>query len=141
MESAQTFNFELVSPEKKLIAEQAWQVTIPGEDGTFGVRAGHMSLVASVRTGVIEVISAQGQAPKKIFITGGFADVTAKNCTVLAEEAVNLADLDASKLEHDIRTLQEKLNLAQDPIEKARLTRQINTAKAKLDALSAKKAA
>lgn len=141
MEQATTFNFELVSPEKKLLAEQAWQVTIPGEEGEFGVRAGHTSLVASIRPGVIEVVSTQGAAPKKIFITGGFADVTATNCTVLAEEAVNLADLDAGKIEHEIRALEEKLKLAQDGVEKSRLTRQITTARAKLDAVRPAKAA
>lgn len=133
--ASDTFNFELVSPERKLLAEQAWQVTIPGEDGTFGVRAGHMSLVASIRTGVVEVIATQGAAPQKIFITGGFADVTATNCTVLAEEAVNIADLDAGKLEHDIGVLKEKLNVASDDIEKARLKRHLATTTAKLAAV------
>jgi F-type H+-transporting ATPase subunit epsilon len=132
METNTTFNFELVSPERKLLAEPAWQVTIPGEDGTFGVRAGHMSLVASIRTGVVEVVSAPGEAAQKIFITGGFADVTATNCTVLAEEAVNVADLDAAKLEHEISQLKEKLNVASDDVEKARLNRHLVTATAKL---------
>lgn len=141
MEQANTFNFELVSPEKKLIAESAWQVTIPGEEGEFGVRAGHTSLVASIRPGVIEVISQQGAAPKKIFITGGFADVTATQCTVLAEEAVNIADLDAGKIEQEIRALEEKINIAQDGIEKARMVRQLTTARAKLDAVRPRKAA
>lgn len=141
MEQANTFNFELVSPEKKLLAEQAWQVTIPGEEGEFGVRAGHTSLVASIRPGVIEVISQQGGAPKKIFITGGFADVTATQCTVLAEEAVNIADLDAGKIEQDIRALEEKINIATDGVEKARMVRQLTTARAKLDAVRPRKAA
>ena len=39
------FNFELVSPEQKLISETAYQVSIPGEEGDVGVRAGHMALV------------------------------------------------------------------------------------------------
>ncbi len=141
MEQANTFNFELVSPEKKLLAEQAWQVTIPGEEGEFGVRAGHTSLVAAIRPGVIEVISHQGAAPKKIFITGGFADVTAKNCTVLAEEAVNVADLDAAKIEQDIRNAEERLKIAQDAVEKNRLVRQLSTARAKLVAVTPRKAA
>lgn len=141
MEQANTFNFELVSPEKKLIAESAWQVTIPGEEGEFGVRAGHTSLVASIRPGVIEVISQQGAAPKKIFITGGFADVTATQCTVLAEEAVNIADLDVGKIEQEIRALEEKINIAQDGVERARMVRQLTTARAKLDAVRPRKAA
>src|SRR5690606_27751406 len=136
-----TFNFELVSPEKKLIAETAWQVTIPGEEGEFGVRAGHTSLVAAVRPGVIEVISQQGAAPKRIFIAGGFADVTATQCTVLAEEAVNIADLDSAKIQQEIVVMEEKLKVVQDGVEKSRLTRNITTARAKLDAVRPVKAA
>ena len=140
-EGQDTFNFELVSPERKLLEEPAWQVTIPGEDGTFGVRAGHMSLVASIRTGVVEVVTQPGAAAQKIFITGGFADVTATNCTVLAEEAVNLADLDISALEHEAASLQEKINVEQDSVEKARLNRRLAVTRAKLAALSAQKKA
>ena len=75
-----TFNFELVSPEQKLISEQAYQVTIPGEEGDVGVRAGHMALVMTVRPGVVEVIRTEDGTKEKIFIAGGFADISQTNC-------------------------------------------------------------
>lgn len=135
-----TFNFELVSPDRKLMSESAWMVTIPGEDGTFGVRAGHMSLVASIRPGVVEVITEAGKPAQKIFIAGGFADVTATNCTVLAEEAVNVAELSAEKIEQEIKNLTEDMAAANDA-EKVRLSRALTLAKAKLSAVSGKLAA
>jgi len=88
--NVQQFDFELVSPERKLMSEKAWQVTIPGEMGNFGVRAGHSSLVSAIRPGVVEIVENEGDAPTKIFIAGGFADVTAMNCTILAEQAINI---------------------------------------------------
>lgn len=136
-----TFNFELVSPDRKLMSEPAWMVTIPGEDGTFGVRAGHMSLVASIRPGVVEVITESGKPAQKIFIAGGFADVTATNCTVLAEEAVNVADLSAEKIEQEIKNLTEDMAAATGDVEKARLSRALMLAKARLAAISGKLAA
>ena len=52
----ENFDFELVSPERKLMSKKAWQVTIPGYEGDFGVRAGHASLVSSIRAGVVEIV-------------------------------------------------------------------------------------
>ncbi len=134
---AQNFNFELVSPEKILVSETAWQVTIPGEEGYFGVRAGHMSLIAAVRPGVVEVVVKEGDAPRKIFIAGGFADVTAKNCTILAEQAVNVSELDASVIESDLSKLKEQLAVANDIVTKSQIHKKIALTAIKLEAAKA----
>lgn len=131
------FNFELVSPEKILASEPAWQVTIPGEEGYFGVRAGHMSLMAAIKPGVVEVVAKEGDAPKKIFIAGGFADVTAANCTILAEQAVNVADLNAAAIEQDIANLNDEIKVASDTTQKSILQKKLAMAAAKLDAAKA----
>ena len=135
-QNAENFDFELVSPERKLMSEKAWQVTIPGEEGNFGVRAGHSSLVSSIRPGVVEIVTTQGDAPTKIFIAGGFADVTAGNCTVLAEEATMLDDLDQAEIEKDVANLETKLSNAKDAVETIRYTKQLALAKAKLTAVT-----
>jgi F-type H+-transporting ATPase subunit epsilon len=132
---SQTFNFELVSPEKILVSESAWQVVIPGEDGYFGVRAGHMSLIAAIRPGVVEVIAKEGEQARKIFIAGGFADVTAQNCTILAEQAINVSDLDAVKIEQEIANLNDELKLASDEGQKSILHKKLTLAHVKLSAV------
>ncbi len=131
-----TFNFELVSPEARLISEPARMVTIPGEEGDFGVLAGHMPLIATIRPGVVEILAANDSAPRRIFIAGGFADVNAESCTVLAEEAVNVADLNAAEIEQMVRNLQEDMGLAKDDMERARISRRLTTARAKLQAVT-----
>ncbi|MAZ76374.1 MAG: ATP synthase F1 subunit epsilon [Micavibrio sp.] len=131
-----TFDFELVSPERKLMSEKAWQVTVPGEEGNFGVRAGHSSLVSSIRPGLVEIVSNQGDAPTKIFIAGGFADVTASNCTILAEEALKFEELDRVEIEKEVSGLENKLSETKDDIETARYTKQLDLAKAKLTAVT-----
>lgn len=85
-----TFHFELVSPEKKLLSETAFQVTAPGTEGEFGVRAGHMPLLATLKSGVVEVIRNKGDKPQRFQINDGFADVTATTMTILAESATAL---------------------------------------------------
>ena len=132
--TATQFNFELVSPEKILVSEPAWQVIIPGEEGYFGVRVGHMSLIAAIRPGVVEITQKEGDAPKKIFIAGGFADVTAKNCTILAEQAVNLNELDAVAIEQDIANLNDDLKHATDMTQKTLLHKKLELASFKLQA-------
>lgn len=132
-----TFNFELVSPEKILVSEPAWQVTIPGEEGYFGVRAGHTSLLAAVKPGVVEVVKTEGGAVEKIFIAGGFADVTAKNCTLLAEQAVPVSDIDAVKTAQDLANLKEDLARAASAVDRAQIEHRIRLANAKLTAVQA----
>ena len=132
-----TFNFELVSPEQKLLSEPAFQVTIPGEEGDVGVRAGHMALVMSVRPGVVEVIRSEGGEKEKIFIAGGFADISQTNCTVLAEEAVPVANLNAEKLSEEVAYLTEKLAMEANEEAKAPLYKKLTVATAMLNAVKA----
>ncbi len=131
------FNFELVSPEQKLISETAYQVSIPGEEGDVGVRAGHMALVMSVRPGVVEVIRTEGGEKEKIFIAGGFADISQTNCTVLAEEAVPLSALKAEALQNELTRLNEDMGFAESAEEKTRLTKRITIVSAMLSAVKA----
>ena len=134
--NVQQFDFELVSPERKLMSEKAWQVTIPGEMGNFGVRAGHSSLVSAIRPGVVEIVENEGDAPTKIFIAGGFADVTAMNCTILAEQAIKLDEMSQETIEKSINDLEGKLAATNDNVEQVRFTRELALEKAKLTAVT-----
>jgi F-type H+-transporting ATPase subunit epsilon len=104
--------FELVSPERLLISAEVDMVVVPGTEGDFGVLPGHAPLVSSVRPGVIEIHD-EGKAADRIFIAGGFAEVTGAGCTVLAEEAVPVAELDRPGLEQRISDAEEDLEDAQ----------------------------
>lgn len=130
-----TFNFELVSPEEKLISEPASMVVIPGEEGDFGVLPNHSATISSIRPGVIEIFANDNEEPRRIFIAGGFADVSETNCTVLAEEAVNVNDLNKDDLEQTIRNLTEDLGMAEGDNDKARIEQKLLLAKAKLAAV------
>lgn len=137
LENAQnTFNFELVSPEEKLISEDAWQVVVPGEEGDIGVLPGHSPWVVSVRPGVVTFYKEEGSAPQKIFIAGGFADISATNCTVLAEEAVNVNDLNQADLEKQISNLTEDLGLVEGAADLKKVEKALAIAKAKLSAVT-----
>ena len=137
MSENKTLNFELVSPEAKLLSTEAWQVSVPGSEGQMGVRPGHTSIVSLAKTGVVKVWAEEGAEPQSIFIAGGFADITAGNLTILAEEAVNVSDLDATALEQEINNLNDELKLEENEQRKNRLADRMKIASEKLKALAA----
>ena len=98
---AEKVKFELVSPEKILLSEAVEMVVIPGAEGNFGVLPGHAPLISSVRPGTIEVYEGNNVA-ERIFIAGGFAEVTPERCTVLADDAVTVSSLDRGAVDAEL---------------------------------------
>ncbi len=132
-----TFQFELVSPEKLLASEEASMVVIPGGAGDFGVLADHAPVLSSIRPGVVSVHLPSGEI-KKIFVAGGFADVNGSLCSVLAEEAINVNDIDRAAVETNLKNLREDLDLAKDDVVKmAHVKKQIAINEAKIAVLAA----
>lgn len=107
MAAAGKLHFDLVSPEKLLFSANADMVTVPGAEGDFGVLAGHAPLISIVRTGVIDVKGSDEGEDLRIFVRGGFAEVTPAGLTVLAEEAMPFEDLNAADLDQRIKDLEE----------------------------------
>lgn len=137
MNAQNHFNFELVSPEQKLVSESAFQVTMPGEEGYVGVRAGHMALMLSLKAGVVEVLTTEQGVPEKFFVAGGFADITQDQCTLLAEEAVRIETLSKDRLLSELARLNDDLDHAHDASETARITSRIALTQSMIDAVSA----
>lgn len=103
---ADKLNFDLVAPERLLLSTEADMVIVPGAEGDFGVLAGHAPVMSTLRPGVIDVTGTDA-GDTRIFVRGGFAEVTPAGLTVLAEEAVPLAELDAAALDARIKDATE----------------------------------
>jgi F-type H+-transporting ATPase subunit epsilon len=99
------FHFELVSPEKLLFSGEVEQVVAPGADGQFTVLKDHAPVMTTLKAGVVQ-IDAAGKV-EKLFVRGGFADVSASGFTILAEQAVAIAEVDVAKLEADIKNARD----------------------------------
>ena len=110
---AEPFSFELVSPEKLLLSEDVEMVVVPGAEGDFGVLIGHAPLISSLRPGVIGTYNGD-KVEKRIFVAGGFAEVTGERCTVLAEEAVPVEEIDAAAAEERIKAANEAISEAEN---------------------------
>ena len=110
---ADGFNFELVSPEQLLVSAEVSAVVVPGTDGYFTVLADHAPTMSTLRPGVAEVTLSDGQADNYV-VFGGFVDVTPQTCTILAESAVRVADIDRADLEQRIEDAREDVADARD---------------------------
>lgn len=129
-----TIKFELVSPERILVSEEAKMVVVPGEEGDFGVLPMHAPLLSAIRPGVVTLTAANGDV-RKIFVSGGFADVNGAICSVLAEEAIAVSDLDKGALEASLKELEDDVNYAKDDALKlSALKQKIELARAKIAA-------
>ena len=128
-----TFHFELVSPERLVFAGEVSQVDVPGEEGDFGVLAGHAPYIATLKPGVLTIYG-DGR-PQRIVVQGGFAEVGPTGLTVLAEHAVPAAEIDATMITQAIKDTEEDLadadNDATRDKARARLE-QLNTLKSVL---------
>jgi F-type H+-transporting ATPase subunit epsilon len=108
-------------------------VVVPGEEGDFGVLVRHAPLISTLRPGVIKVHDG-GSVTEQIFVAGGFAEVTPQRCTVLAEEAMPVGEIDRAKAEQRLSDARDDLLDAKDAVEKAVAERQIKVAEEMLKA-------
>ena len=131
--------FELVSPEKLLVSKAVAMVTVPGGEGEYGVLPGHAPMITTLQPGVIDVYNDDtSTVSERIFVSGGFAEVTAERCTVLAEGATPVAELDKVKIEEHIERLLESLphNGHPDDEHVTAIEKQLAIARAQMQALA-----
>ncbi len=89
---------EIVSPAKLLLSRHVDMVVIPGSEGDMGVLEGHTPMIVLLRGGVIALYDGD-QVTERLFVGGGFAEVTPERCTVLANEAVPVTELSKPEAE------------------------------------------
>ena len=100
------FHFELVSPERLLFSGNVEAVVVPGAEGEFTVLRDHAPLMTTLKPGIV-VVDESASKTSRLFVRGGFADVSAEGLTILAEQAVPVEDLDAAKIEAQIKNAEE----------------------------------
>lgn len=136
---AETFQFELVAPDRLLRSGPVEMVVIPGEDGDFGVLNRHAAMISTIRPGVITVYE-NGNPTEKLFVAGGFAEVTGDRCTVLVETAETLADFDVASVSAALKNVREDLADAKNDAAKHHAEEKIKVLEEKLRIAQAKAA-
>lgn len=109
---AGTFQLELVSPAKLLLSRPVDMAVLPAAEGEMGVLPGHAPMIVALRGGVISVTES-GQVTERLFVAGGFAEVTPERVTVLADEATPVEQLSRSAAETRVTEAEAALAEAQ----------------------------
>jgi F-type H+-transporting ATPase subunit epsilon len=125
--------FQLVAPERLLASVEVDMVVVPGAEGDFGVLPQHSLFMSVLRPGVIETYQGT-QVSERIFVGGGFAEVNERGCTVLAEEAMPVAEIDVERARRRLSDAQDDLREATDDVARARRERAIGIAEAQIEA-------
>ena len=108
---AEAMHFDLVSPERLLVSEDVDSVVVPGSEGYFTVLARHAPFMTTLKPGMVEVRGVTGDV-RRIFVRGGFADVTPAGLTILADEAIRQEDFNADALARQVSSAEAELSAA-----------------------------
>ncbi|MBP6952341.1 MAG: ATP synthase F1 subunit epsilon [Alphaproteobacteria bacterium] len=126
-----TLPFILVSPEKVLFDQEVSMVVIPGAEGDIGILPQHAPLLTLLRPGVITIYEEE-KILVRIFIDGGFSEVTSERCVALVTEGVPLESMDKSSLEIEINNLLEDLADSKTPEARKQTDQNLEISRAKL---------
>jgi F-type H+-transporting ATPase subunit epsilon len=105
---ADSFKFELVSPERLLLSEDVESVVVPGSEGEMTVMAHHAPVMTTLKPGIVTVNTAAGKVDKYV-VFGGFADILPDSLTLLAESSSHVDDISRSDITERIEQVRKDL--------------------------------
>jgi F-type H+-transporting ATPase subunit epsilon len=133
---ASQIQLEVVTPERRVMAEMVDSVTVPGANGELGILPGHTPLISQLQTGVLSFV--QGERVAQLHVSGGFVEVTDDRVSVLAEIAERPEEIDAARArlarEHAEKTLsawsgtEEDFEVARARLERSMVRLQLSSA-------------
>lgn len=126
-----SLHFSLVAPEKVLLDREVSMVVIPGLEGDIGVLPHHAPLLALLRPGVVTVYE-ETKVLIKIFVDGGFSEITPEKCVALVTEGTPLESLNKEALEIQIKNLIEDVMNSKTPESQKKANQNLSIARAKL---------
>lgn len=105
------FHFELVAPERLIFSGEVESVVVPGTEGEFAVFKDHAPIISSLKPGIV-VIEESASSRQRLYVRGGFAEITSSGLTILADKALPLYEVDAPRLEAEIEYFEDELSRA-----------------------------
>ncbi|GBR00780.1 ATP synthase F1 subunit epsilon [Asaia lannensis] len=129
---------EIISPEKLLFRKEVEMAVIPGEEGDIAAMPDHAPIMLLLRGGVVSLYEGN-VVTERFFVSGGFADITADRCTILADEALPIKDIVLTEAQSRLQTLELQLTnvTADDLTGMDQISRKIQAARAEIEAAEA----
>lgn len=126
-------HFELVSPEKLVLSQDVEMAVLPGLEGDMGILQDHMPLISVLRPGIVTLMNG-GRTEERLFVEGGFVEVTRDSCIVLAEHATKIAELDETLASRQLADARADQMDAKSEAEREKAERQVQIAEARMAA-------
>jgi F-type H+-transporting ATPase subunit epsilon len=128
---ADTFQLEIVTPEKKVVDTPAEEVQIPGKDGYLGVLPGHAPLITEL--GVGEISFREGATEQRLAVAWGFAEVLPGKVTILAESAERPSEIDVARSQQAKERAEQRLAGGDSTVDVERALDSLQRAESRLD--------
>ena len=133
---ADTFQLEIVTPEKKVVDTAAEEVQIPGKNGYLGVLPGHAPLITELAVG--EITFRGHSAEQRLAVAWGFAEVLPNKVTILAESAERPAEINVERARKAKERAEQRLNSGDTSVDVERALDALHRAQVRLDVASGK---
>jgi len=128
---ADTFQLEIVTPEKKVVETAAEEVQIPGKNGYLGILPGHAPLITELAVG--EIKYRENSTDQRLAVAWGFAEVLPEKVTILAETAERPGEIDVNRARKAKERAQERLTSGDPNVDVGRALDSLHRAEARLD--------
>lgn len=133
---ADTFQLEIVTPEKKVVDAPAEEIQIPGKNGYLGIMPGHAPLITELAVGEITYRSAL--ATERLAVAWGFAEVLPEKVTILAETAERPAEIDVARAQKSRERAEQRLTSGDPNVDVERALDALHRAEVRLHVAKAK---
>jgi F-type H+-transporting ATPase subunit epsilon len=133
---ADTFQLEIVTPEKKVVDTAAQEVQIPGKNGYLGVLPGHAPLITELAVG--EITFREGAGVQKLAVAWGFAEVLPDKVTILAESAERPSEINVERARKAKERAEQRLTSGDTTVDVERALDALHRAETRLDVASGK---
>jgi F-type H+-transporting ATPase subunit epsilon len=130
---ADTFQLEIVTPEKKVVETRAEEVQIPGKNGYLGILPGHAPLITELAVGEISYRESSGAGEQRLAVAWGFAEVLPDKVTILAESAERPAEIDAERARKAKERAEERLTSGDPTVDVERALDALHRAESRLE--------
>src|SRR5271169_6671267 len=128
---ADTFQLEIVTPEKKVVDTAAEEVQIPGKNGYLGVLPGHAPLITELAVG--DVTFRENSTEQHLAVAWGFAEVLPNKVTILAETAERPSEIDVKRAREAKERAEQRLTSGDTSVDVERALDSLHRADARLD--------
>ena len=128
-----TFQLEIVTPEKKVVDTAATEIQIPGKNGYLGILPGHAPLITELAVGEVAFRVGNNNEEQRLAVAWGFAEVLPDKVTILAETAERPSEIDVDRARKSKERAEQRLSSGDTNVDIERSLNALHKAETRLE--------